>query len=199
MSRPRRPGPGRRPGQRPRGARTSGVRRARSTSRVPAGLRAHVGRPAGVTRRAVILGLVVLTLVVSAALPLREYLSQRSRIGAMVAAQEQTRLRVAALEQEKRQLDDPAFVAAEARRRLRLARPGETTYILVTPPPPVPSEEEPTADPDAPWFGQLWDSVQDADRPPAPPDATVVPGLPSVPVAPPVPQPADPPAAAPPP
>lgn len=123
------------------------------------------------TTRAAVLGLVVVTLVVSIALPVREYLTQQAGIDKMERAQAQSRDRVQALEQAKRQLEDPAYVAAEARRRLRLAKPGETTYLLVPPDSAPVAGQAPSVAPvpAGPWYSQLWSSVQAADRPvPAP-------------------------------
>ena len=121
--------------------------------------------------RAAILGLVVLTLVVSAVLPLQTFLDQRADIAELERSQAAARERVAALEAEKEQLHDPAFLAAEARRRLHMARPGEVSYVLITPPPAAPeaaAEGGPAAGPDAPWWAQVRDSVAEADRGPQP-------------------------------
>jgi cell division protein FtsB len=131
------------------------------------------------TTRAALLALVVCTLVFSAALPLRAFLAQRAEIAELEQAQAAARERVASLEEQKRQLEDPAFLAAEARRRLHMARPGEVSYVLVTPPPAPPAEEgapEPEGGPAAPWWSQVWAGVAEADRSPAEPEADVAPG-----------------------
>jgi cell division protein FtsB len=126
-------------------------------------------RRSGLTHRAAVLALVVTTLVLSAALPLREFLDQRSEIAQLQQDSASARERVAALEEARRQLDDPAHIAAEARRRLHMARPGEVGYVLLTPEPvPEVEPEEVTGGPDDPWWSQVWGSVQSADRPPAP-------------------------------
>ncbi len=123
------------------------------------------------TTRAAILGLVTCALLVSAALPLREYLSQRGQIAAAAAEQEQAKQRVAALEAQLEQLRDPAYVKAQARTRLHFVLPGETAYVLLTPAPaPVPSGQAAlrgvtAAGPEAPWYSQIWSSVKVADRP----------------------------------
>ena len=123
----------------------------------------------GLTHRAAVLALVVTTLVLSAALPLRELLDQRSEISRLEQDSAAIREEVAGLEQARVQLDDPAHIAAEARRRLHMARPGDIGYVLLTPE-PVPTVEpgqSPAGDgADAPWWSQVWGSVQDADRPP---------------------------------
>jgi len=130
---------------------------------------------AGLTTRAAVLGLVVCAMVLSAGLPLRQYLTQRDAISTAVATQRDQEQRVRALEAEKQRLQDPAYIASEARRRLHFVRPGETAYILVPPsvgPAPRRSRDpraELPAGQEAPWYSQLYDSVRAADRPAAPP------------------------------
>lgn len=116
------------------------------------------------------LALVVCALLASAALPLREYLDQRSKIAALQQAQAQTRERVAALQAERERLQDPAYVAAEARRRLHFVLPGETAYVVLVPEDlPAADGEDDVKGAEAPWYSQVWGSVEQADRPaPAP-------------------------------
>jgi cell division protein FtsB len=127
--------------------------------------------PAGLTTRAAILGLVLCALVVSAALPLREFLSQRAEIRQLQQSQAAARARVEALEEQKARLNDPDYVAALARDRLHFVRPGETAYVVIAPsaPPATPTEARRAASapvgPEAPWYSQLWGSVRSADRP----------------------------------
>lgn len=172
MTAPRRPAAGRRPassrGRTGRPQRSGAARAARTSPRTAAS--ASRGATT-LTHRAAVLGLVVTTLVLSAALPVREYLDQRADIATLEQEQAAARERVEVLEEAKQQLQDPAFIAAEARRRLHMARPGEVTYLLITPTPePVAGEVEgaPPAGPDAPWWSQVWGSVRAADSPPAP-------------------------------
>ena len=127
--------------------------------------------PAGLTTRAAILGLVVCALVVSAGLPLREFLSQRADIRHLQQSQAAARARVAALEDQKARLADPDYVAALARDRLHFVRPGEIAYVVIAPsaPPTTPTDARRAAaapaGPEAPWYSQLWGSVRSADRP----------------------------------
>ena len=136
--------------------------------------RPGVRRSSQRTTRTAILGLVAAALVVSGALPLQEYLAQRSEIAKLEQRQDAARERVAALEAERQRLQDPAYVTAEARRRLHFVLPGETAYILLGAPPAPVRAEEPSKVPgspvgaSAPWYSQLWGSVRTADRPPAP-------------------------------
>jgi cell division protein FtsB len=128
---------------------------------------------AGLTTRAAVLGLVVCALVVSAALPLREYLSQRSQIAAAQAKQAAAKARVQSLEGQLRQLHDPAYVKAQARTRLHFVLPGETAYVVLSPSAaPLPAGRAAVAGatatgPEAPWYSQIWGSVKAADRPAA--------------------------------
>ena len=114
------------------------------------------------------LGLVICALLVSAALPLREYLAQRAEISRLDAAQAAQRSRVVGLEERKRLLDDPEFVKSLARDRLHFVLPGETAYVLLDP--ALPPTSGPARQGDAPpqsgspWYSQVWDSVQEADR-----------------------------------
>ena len=171
MTAPRRPTAGRRPAR-------PGARTTRTTSRPAAAPAPVAGRPkrepgtprrSPLTPRAAILALIVCGLLASAALPLREYLAQRAQIAQLEQEQAETRERVAALEAEKARLQDPAYVAAEARRRLHFVLPGETAYVVLAPEETAAAAEEPAKGPEAPWYSQVWGSVEQADRPaPAP-------------------------------
>ena len=117
------------------------------------------------------LGLVVCALLVSAALPLREFLGQRSDIAELQRDQAAANRRVAELEEQKARLEDPAYTAALARDRLHFVRPGETAYVVIAPSaaPVAPKDAERAATapagPESPWYSQVWGSVRSADRP----------------------------------
>jgi cell division protein FtsB len=133
--------------------------------------RAAAGGPApayvGLTTRAAVVGLVLCALVVSAALPLREYLSQRGAIAALEQTERTRRGEVAALQQQRALLADPTYVASLARERLHFVRPGETTYVVIGGQDPAltaePGPAPRAAGPLAPWWSQLYGSVQAAD------------------------------------
>ena len=108
--------------------------------------------------------LVVVTLLVSAALPLRELVRQRGQIAELAQSNAEARVRVGELEAERARQQDPAHVRAEARRRLHFVMPGETMYVLLEPTPAAEAQ-----DGDGPWWSQLWSSVETADRAPAVP------------------------------
>ncbi len=126
-------------------------------------------RAGGLTTRAAILGLVLCALVVSAALPLREFFAQRGQIAQLEQKRALHEARVKALETQLRQWQDPAYVAAQARSRLHFVLPGETAYVLLAPSAaPVPADQSRAGvratGPEAPWYSQVWGSVQAADR-----------------------------------
>ena len=107
--------------------------------------------------------LVLVTLLVSAALPLRELVRQRGQIAELAQSNADARTRVRELEAERARQQDPAHVMAEARRRLHYVLPGETMYVLLEPTPAHAAE-----DGEGPWWSRLWGSVTAADRAPAP-------------------------------
>ncbi|MFL6127470.1 MAG: septum formation initiator family protein [Mycobacteriales bacterium] len=123
--------------------------------------------PGGLTGRAAVLGLVVCVLVLSLAYPAKEFLAQRGEIGRLLQQQREAQARVAALEERRRQLSDPAYVRAQARERLHYVLPGETVYVVVPPSggsgaggePP----DRPVAGRDGSWYGRLWGTVRAAD------------------------------------
>jgi cell division protein FtsB len=122
------------------------------------------------TRRAALLALVVCAVVLSVAVPLRNYLAQRGALDDTVQQQERLHEEVDGLERRKAQLSDPAQVEVEARDRLRYVRPGETPYVVQlpssTPAPPPPDESVvPRAAPDSQWYGELWSSVVGGQAP----------------------------------
>ncbi|MBW3639271.1 MAG: septum formation initiator family protein [Actinobacteria bacterium] len=136
-------------------------------------MRVEARRTSQKRTRIAVLGLVLVVMLVSAALPLRDYLAQRSEIGKLQLRQQQAQARVIALEQERDRLQDDTYIAAEARRRLHFVLPGETAYVLLEPEPvpeaeaAAPGEGAPAEAQAPPWYTQLWGSVRAADRPAA--------------------------------
>jgi cell division protein FtsB len=114
------------------------------------------------TRRAAVLAVVVCALVLSISVPLRTYLSQREDLQVQQQHQEQLRTQVQELQQRKAQLSDPAQVEAEARRRLRYVKPGETPYVVQLPGDTAPQQSGDhlkAAAPQGSWYENLWGSV----------------------------------------
>jgi cell division protein FtsB len=115
------------------------------------------------TRRAAMFAMVLCALALSIAVPLRTYLSQRDELRDVGAEQQKLRETVAALEKRKSELQDPAYVEIEARKRLHWVRPGETPYIVQ-----LPGDEGRNTETERPsgkqaaegsWYEELWESV----------------------------------------
>lgn len=126
--------------------------------------RLRAPRRSRLTGRAALLALVVCSLVVALAYPMRQYVSQRSDIAEQRRAATEAKESVEELRDEKVRWQDPAYVEQQARRRLHYLRPGEIGFIM----------EDGSADPRRPtdrraadraWYLNFWDGVDTADRP----------------------------------
>ncbi|GAA2797543.1 FtsB family cell division protein [Crossiella cryophila] len=113
------------------------------------------------TRRAALLAIIACALTLSIAVPLRNYWSQKSEMQAETEKVKQLNEVAKQLEERKTQLSDPTQIEAEARRRLRYVRPGETPYVVQLPQPSTPAApaESEQRKNDKPWYDRLWDSI----------------------------------------
>jgi len=114
------------------------------------------------TGRALILAVVAATLLLTLAVPVRAWFSQRAEIAGLRADVEAARERVAALEVEKQRWEDPAFVAAEARRRLHFVLPGEVRFVTLGSGAAAAGAAEEGAS-QTTWYSSLWGALQEAD------------------------------------
>lgn len=119
------------------------------------------------TGRAAVLAVVVGTLIVSYAYPLRTWFDQQSRLNDLRAEQAALQNEVTALEERQERLRDPAHIKAQARERLNFVMPGEVGFIVTG---PDEREGEPAEGPTTastggpgPWWERLWASVEAAD------------------------------------
>ncbi len=103
----------------------------------------------------------------------RSIVRQRAEIAdlqARVAEQEQT---VADLRAEQELWSDPAYVEQQARQRLKFVKVGDRSYTVLDPAESARSTVSgaivaaPDVDGDAPWYGQVWQSITLADQPTA--------------------------------
>ncbi|BCJ33007.1 hypothetical protein Athai_05100 [Actinocatenispora thailandica] len=164
-------GPGRRPG-RPAAGRAAPPRRGRDSAGRPGArrtgaTRTRAPRPGGrFTGRAVVLALVFVALILAYAYPVRTYLGQRAQIAELTDAQAQQRERIAKLRDQRAKWDDPQYVEAQARRRLRMVRPGDKVYAVYGDPQKSGGNgsDDRRVRSDGPWYGKVWSSVQGADR-----------------------------------
>ena len=174
---------------RPRAANRTTASRTRSagTSR-PTGTRAPA-RPALASRgrtpvpeaepggsawvRGAILVTILVVLAVTLAPTARSLLRQRGEIAALQDKVVQQQQSVADLQREQARWADPAYVEQQARERLKFVKVGDRSYSVIDPATEVPKPPTsavvaaPQADANAPWYGQVWESVRLADQPSA--------------------------------
>ncbi|MET3808576.1 cell division protein FtsB [Nakamurella sp. UYEF19] len=140
----------------------------RRIGRISAGSGAAAGTgPASRTRsqlakQVAVLGLVFCAVALVLAVPLRHYLAQRAALGVEVSHEQQLRAEFASLVQEQAALTEPAYIQAEAKRRLQYVRPGDTVYVVHAPPlAAAKAAPAKVAAPDVPWYSSLWDTLSD--------------------------------------
>lgn len=121
-------------------------------------------RRSRLTGRAAFLALVVCTLVVALAYPMRQYVSQQNEIADQEKLSHDARERVEELRDEKARLQDDAYIERLAREHLHYLKPGDTGYTMIDPD-AVQQEHEEEGAADRPWYSNVLDSVDHADRP----------------------------------
>lgn len=115
------------------------------------------------TGRAAVLAVVLAALAIALAEPMRQWLAQRNQIAEARQQVEATKRQVAALQSARQRWADPSYVADQARTRLHYVRPGEIPYITIGPTPSPSAVPSPRSDDaTAPWYAQLWGSIQAA-------------------------------------
>jgi cell division protein FtsB len=123
--------------------------------------------------RGAILMTILVVLAVTLAPTARSLLRQRGEIAALEEKVVQQQQSVTDLQREQARWADPAYVEQQARERLKFVKVGDRSYSVIDPateapkPPTTAVVAAPRADANAPWYGQLWQSVQLADRPSA--------------------------------
>ncbi len=117
-------------------------------------------------RRAAILAAVICVLTLTIAGPVRTYFAQRTEMKQLKATEEQLRVQIAGLEEQKVKLADPVFIAAQARERLGFVMPGDIPYQVQLPAnaavPGTPGGGPAKVNPDEPWYTSLWHTIADA-------------------------------------
>jgi hypothetical protein len=127
-------------------------------------------RRTALTGRAAILALTLAFVIVAIALPFKIWLGQRGDISTLDAQIRQSQARVAQLNAQHLKWNDPAYVEAQAARRLHYVMPGQQTQVVLGPRPSHQSKAlavaiaHPAAPPvsDGPWYSQLWQSMKTA-------------------------------------
>ncbi|GAT82927.1 membrane protein [Streptomyces sp. F-3] len=119
-------------------------------------------RRSRLTGRAALLALVVCSLVVALAYPMRQYLSQRAEIAELERQKRQAQQRVEELRDLKARWQDDAYAEQQIRERLHYVRPGEIGYVVIDPSRARQSRpEQSTAR--RPWYANVWDGVDKSD------------------------------------
>ncbi|MGW7270179.1 FtsB family cell division protein [Streptomyces sp. NPDC054864] len=121
-------------------------------------------RRSRLTGRAALLALVLCSLVVALAYPIRQYVSQRAEIADQRKEQAERRENVEKLRDEKARWRDDAYAEQRIRDRLHYVMPGETGYTVID---PEAAKKQRTDQGAAarPWYSNVWDGVDKADRP----------------------------------
>jgi cell division protein FtsB len=126
----------------------------------PLGVR--LGSAVGVTsgRRAALLAVVICVLMLSVAVPLRNYADQRAELAAVQEQQHILTDKIAELERRRTLLADPGHIETQARERLRYIRPGEAPYLVQLPPGGTAAAAIAAVQaPIQPWYDELWKSI----------------------------------------
>ncbi|MFG2120510.1 septum formation initiator family protein [Streptomyces sp. NPDC048710] len=119
-------------------------------------------RRSRLTGRAALLALVLCSLIVALAYPMRQYVSQRAEIADQQRQQEQARKRVEQLRDLKARWQDDAYAEQQIRRRLHYVMPGETGYVVIDPGAAKQSRADLRAA-HRPWYANVWDGVDKSD------------------------------------
>lgn len=120
-------------------------------------------RRSRLTGRAALLALVLCSLIVALAYPIRQYVSQRAEIADTARERDRARQRVEQLRDLKARWQDDAYAEQQIRRRLHYVLPGETGYIVIDPDAAKQSHADLGAA-DRPWYANVWDGVDKADQ-----------------------------------
>ncbi|WP_327703233.1 septum formation initiator family protein [Streptomyces decoyicus] len=125
--------------------------------------RARPPRRNRLTGRAALLALVMCSLVVALAYPIRQYVSQRSDIADQRRKAQDAGAALDRLREQKARWQDPEYVRQQARRHLHYVLPGETGYIVQDGSGTGSAPKGPQAA-QRPWYENLWDTVDAADK-----------------------------------
>lgn len=128
-----------------------------------AGLKSVLAARPKFTSRAAVLAIVLCAIALILAYPVREYLAEQRQIDQLRSSNALIAAKVAQLRAEQRELASPRYVEQQARDDLHMCFPWQTCYEIIYPAKPHAST---AAGPAAtPWYGKLWQSVREADKP----------------------------------
>ncbi|WP_236243565.1 septum formation initiator family protein [Streptomyces sp. CC228A] len=118
-------------------------------------------RRSRLTGRAAFLALVVCSMIVALAYPMRQYVSQRGEIAEQERLAEEAAARVEELRDEKARLQDDAYIRRLAREHLHYVMPGETAFTM-NDPEAAPERRQDQEGSGRPWYSNVWDGVDRA-------------------------------------
>jgi cell division protein FtsB len=120
------------------------------------------------TGRLTVVVIIAAALLLTLALPLREFLNQRSLISDLEASTAAARERVEQLQKEADAWADDNYAMAQARERFHLQYPSETGYVVTDPPQPQADPEplQQNVEDNSAWYERALRSVQDAQEQP---------------------------------
>ncbi|MEU2286025.1 septum formation initiator family protein [Streptomyces sp. NPDC013178] len=119
-------------------------------------------RRSRLTGRAALLALVLCSLIVALAYPMRQYVSQRAEIADLEREREQAKERVEQLRDLKARWQDDAYAEQQIRQRLHYVMPGETGFVVIDPDAAKQARTDLGAA-DRPWYSNVWDGVDKSD------------------------------------
>lgn len=121
------------------------------------------------TRRAIVLGSVLVFVAVLLGPTLMSYVSQQHQISALRDQVQNQKVDVQALEKEQKLWQNDEYVEQQARERLKFVKVGEKAYTVIDADPSLDSTDPLTSvsrrSGNGPWYGRLWESVKVADNP----------------------------------
>ena len=155
-----------RPGTAPAASATGVARRAGRRATIAVMPVRSLLPQSALARQVAILGLVLCAIALSVAFPLRSYLAQRTELAQAVATQQDLELQRDELQARKIALEDPDYIAAEAKRRLQYVTPGDTVFVVHAPVLSTAADiAAAEAADDLPWYGSLWNSLSEDGTP----------------------------------
>jgi cell division protein FtsB len=119
-------------------------------------------RRSRLTGRAALLVMVICSLVVVLAYPIRQYVAQRAEIADLQREKQEARQRVEDLRDLKARWQDDAYAEQQIRLRLHYVMPGETGFVVIDPGTAKQSRAGLGAA-GRPWYRTVWNGVDKAD------------------------------------
>jgi cell division protein FtsB len=167
--RPARRGAAARPGAKARAGSSRPAPKTNALRQAAAAARTAKDRRAGRSlRRMLVLASIFVLLAITLVPTLRSYLRQQGDIEALREQVAGQRVTVEELQKEQARWNDPAYVAQQARERLKFVKVGDRSYTVIDGDPKRPETPGVASAPrnkqNDPWYGQLWESAKVADK-----------------------------------